>query len=75
MPIKIDKTPPEACILYDAEDHLIVVVAEDNLSGLASNNSTIQASDVSAIDWTSHGSDVAESRRYSASDAAGNTLT
>jgi hypothetical protein len=74
LPIKIDKTPPEACILHDAEDHLIVVVAEDNLSGLASNNSTIQASDVSAINWTSHGPDVAESRRYSASNAAGNTL-
>lgn len=44
------------------------------MSGLVNNNSTIQASDVSAINWTSHGSDVAESRRYSVSDVAGNTL-
>lgn len=68
--VRIDKTPPEAVITYDAKTHRIVVTATDALSGV--NPGPIAPSSVLAS--TEFGSDAVETRTYRIVDHADNSL-
>ncbi len=70
---RVDQTPPEALITYDAEGHQIIVSGRDSLSGIA-DDSPIQPASVKAAEWTMFGSDCAEDRVYRVFDRAGNRL-
>lgn len=70
--VRIDKTPPEAVITYDAKTHQIVVTGTDALSGV--NPGPIAPSSVLASTWTEFGSDAVEVRTYRIVDRADNSL-
>jgi hypothetical protein len=70
--VRIDKTPPEAVIMYDPKTHQIVVTGTDALSGV--NPGPIAPSSVLASTWTEFGSDAVETRTYRIVDRADNSL-
>ena len=70
--VRIDKTPPEAVISYDAKGHEIVVMGRDALSGVTPG--PVAPSAVTTTTWTDYGSDAAQTRVYRIFDKADNLL-
>ena len=73
LPVRIDKTAPEAVIRFDARLDDVVVFARDGLSG--SDATAVPILSRTPTQWTSFGSDVAELRVYRLSDYADNATT
>ncbi|MET0842655.1 MAG: hypothetical protein ABWY23_02315 [Mycetocola sp.] len=73
LPVRIDKTAPEAVIRFDPSTDDVVVFTRDGLSG--SDATAVPILSRTATSWTSFGSDVAELRVYQLSDYADNTTT